>query len=109
VETTTRGYAHLSERRAELVYQLNDWAWPSNIDQLVPRTIRTPRPLNHRPDTRPDITWSIPACPSAGAMLIYGAMMLSVGLSIRGEVALWNDSVRPGGSPARLIGRLFLR
>ena len=85
VKSTQRGQlddSHLSARRPASMHQLNDWAWPSNIDQLVPKTICTPRPDRLR-DTRPDIMWSIPACPSARAMLIYVAMMLSVEVTVQ--------------------------
>jgi len=51
---------------------------------------------------------SIPACRARapGAILIYAGPMLSVGRS-SGTGSRRNGSVRPGGSPARLIRRLF--
>jgi len=97
------------------MHQLNDWAGPSNIHQLVPKTIlhsiATPR--DHLPDTRPTAGYHVvypdmppPRPPLAAAMLIYIETMLSVGwigrtaARRRGHGA-GNDSVRPDGSPAR--------
>jgi len=62
--------SHLSAQWSPLMHQLNDWAWLSNIDQLVPKTICTPRPdCLLRPPRHP--TDRISRGLSRRAMLIY--------------------------------------